>query len=86
MGTQGRRCSTPHQGSPAQASFPPVDLYHITCQHPEGTTLTCLLDSKGLHPFELYTLLSGTEGNHASIKGVRVNPHQLQGRANQETN
>lgn len=78
-------CKT-HQGSLAQASPPAIDVYQVTCQHTESRTFPYLLNSKGLHPFEMYTRLSGTEGNDTSIKEVLVNPHQPQGRANQETN
>lgn len=50
-----------HQGSPTQASPLPKHLYQVTRQHTESK-ISSLLALKRLHPFEMHTHFSGTEG------------------------
>lgn len=72
-----------HQGSPAQASPLPKQLYQVTYEHTESPILSSLSALKRLHLFEMHTHFSGTEGKD---KEILLNPLQLQGGANQERN
>lgn len=75
-----------HQGSPSQASPPPVDLYRVT-----------LVTIQKVRPSPTYSTqrdcillkcipISLEQKEMTGIKEVLVNSYQLQGRASQETN